>query len=356
MKTIKLGSIVFLISLVFSLSLVYAYQYYFATNFHQVQSGLVLLGATITVPDDYMTIQKAINAASDGDTVFVRNGTYYENVVVNKSVSLVGENRSTTVIDGNFAGNVVIISANNVTFSDFTVQHSKNYPDAGIYVSSAQYCSVTGNKVVNNWLGINVFGSSDNIIAGNSMAYNSYGVGCGQSASNRLFQNNMTSNWYGIVLDGSYSNNISSNNIANNTLGIHIGWSRWNIIYHNNFLNGHQVHIYESYNNVWDNGCEGNYWSNYNGTDLNEDGIGDEYLPWEGVDNYPLMNPYWNPADINHDLEVDIFDVVAACAAYSSNPIDSNWNCHCDITEPYGIINIFDIVTICSSYGEEYTP
>jgi hypothetical protein len=111
-----------------------------------------------------------------------------------------------------------------------------------------------------------------------------------------------------------------------------------------------------STNNVWDNGSEGNYWSNYNGTDLDNDGIGDTKLPWEGVDNYPLMNPYWNPGDIDHDLDVDIFDVVYAAVAYDSTPSDPNWNPHCDIAEPYGIVDIFDIVTISSSYGEEYNP
>jgi len=113
----------------------------------------------------------------------------------------------------------------------------------------------------------------------------------------------------------------------------------------------------DSINTTWDNGCEGNYWSIYNETDLNRDGIGDTPYIIDGnnQDNYPLMNPYWNPTDINHDLEVDIFDVVLACVAYSSTPSDLNWNCHCDIAEPYGVIDIFDIVMICSSYGEEYT-
>jgi hypothetical protein len=108
--------------------------------------------------------------------------------------------------------------------------------------------------------------------------------------------------------------------------------------------------------NTWDNGCEGNYWSSYSGSDLNGDGIGDTNLPGEGVDNYPLMNLYWNPGDIDHDLGVDIFDLVRCAGAYGSTPSDPNWNPHCDITEPYGIINIFDIVTIAANYGEEYTP
>jgi len=51
-------------------------------------------------PGNYTSIQDAINDASDGDTIFVFNGTYYENVIIDKSVKLVGENRNTTVIDG----------------------------------------------------------------------------------------------------------------------------------------------------------------------------------------------------------------------------------------------------------------
>lgn len=57
-----------------------------------------------------------------------------------------------------------------------------------------------------------------------------------------------------------------------------------------------------------------------------------------------------------NDLKVDIFDVVSAGTAYSSTPVNPHWNCHCNIAEPYGVVDIFDIVMICSSYGEEYTP
>mgnify|MGYP001039313996 CR=1 FL=1 len=57
-------------------------------------------------PADFPTIQEAINAANDGDTIFVHGGIYYENIVVNKSVSLIGENRSTTIIDGRLIGTV----------------------------------------------------------------------------------------------------------------------------------------------------------------------------------------------------------------------------------------------------------
>ena len=56
---------------------------------------------TITVPDDYSTIQMAVNVAIPGDMVYVRSGTYYENITINKRLILEGEDRETTVIDGN---------------------------------------------------------------------------------------------------------------------------------------------------------------------------------------------------------------------------------------------------------------
>ncbi|MCK4633667.1 hypothetical protein KAT42_02450, partial [Candidatus Bathyarchaeota archaeon] len=61
---------------------------------------------------------------------------------------------------------------------------------------------------------------------------------------------------------------------------------------------------------------------------------------------------WWNPADINYDLKVDIYDVVLVANAYQATPSDPHWNPLCDITEPYGIVNIFDVVTVCGSYGE----
>jgi len=64
--------------------------------------------------------------------------------------------------------------------------------------------------------------------------------------------------------------------------------------------------------------------------------------------------PNWNIADVNGDLKVDIVDVLLCANAYQATPLDPNWDLRCDIAEPYDIIDIFDIVMICSSYGEEY--
>ena len=79
--------------------------------------------------------------------------------------------------------------------------------------------------------------------------------------------------------------------------------------------------------------------------------------PAYSVENCSVtIYPWWNNADVNDDLKVDIYDLVLGANAYQATPSDPHWNPRCDIAEPYGIIDIFDIVMICSSYGEEYVP
>ena len=62
----------------------------------------------------------------------------------------------------------------------------------------------------------------------------------------------------------------------------------------------------------------------------------------------------WNPADVNFDLKVDILDCVRFVSAYGSTPSSSNWNPYCDVASPYEVINLFDVMTMVASYGDEY--
>jgi len=106
---------------------------------------------------NFSTIQEAINdnETLDGHTILVDAGTYYEHVVVNKSLSLVGENKDTTIIDGRQSGVEVTVIANNVVIDGFTVQNSTPYLfGGGIIVSDSSNCHVHGNKVINNLYGI----------------------------------------------------------------------------------------------------------------------------------------------------------------------------------------------------------
>jgi len=234
----------------------------------------------------------------------------------------------------------------------------------GLYMFAVTDSVIRNSVIKHNRLGIGLSRCDRNVIIDNLISNNDCGITLEQSRYNTVERNQIiwsNQNWLSAGLRLSYTsyNTIRENMIANNERGIVYSESYNNSIFHNNFeMNNMQISDQGvvHYPNLWDNGCEGNSWSNYNGTDLNGDGIGDTDLPWEGVDHYPLMNAYWNPGDIDHDLDVDIFDVVKCGIAYGSTPSDPNWNPHCDIAEPYRVISIFDIVMIATSYGEEYNP
>jgi len=137
--------------------------------------------ATITVDDDgpadYAKIQWAVDNASAGDTVFVNNGTYYENVLVNKRLSLRGENKNATIIDGNDFSNVVNVTANSGNISGFTVRNCGNYSfnsmwDSGIYVTGSS-CNIFNNILLDNLVGIDLYGCADCTVSNNTVFNNS---------------------------------------------------------------------------------------------------------------------------------------------------------------------------------------
>jgi len=136
---------------------------------------------TIVVPDDYPTIQQAINAASSGDTIFAHSGLYYENLVVNKSVSLIGEDKYTTIIDGNHTGDVVYVTANFVNISGFMIRNSGTDSQAGILVGRQWNLqsvgnNISGNTVINNYYGILLACSFNSTISNNNVTLNTFGI------------------------------------------------------------------------------------------------------------------------------------------------------------------------------------
>lgn len=173
---------------------------------------------TLHVPEDFPTIQSAINAAYDGDIVFVSPGIYFENLVVNRSISLVGEDRSSTCIDGNFVGNVVNITARGATVSCFTIRQSgKTYTDvgSGIYVSRAiADCNVSDNVIINCGYGVRIDSSSNNTINGNSVVFEWYGITLSSSSNNIIVRNNVTNTYYGITLTQSSNNTLRNNQMT----------------------------------------------------------------------------------------------------------------------------------------------
>lgn len=331
---------------------------------------------TIIVPDDYPTIQEAINNANEGDKIIVCEGLYAEGQInVNKSLTLIALER--VEVDGLLEECVFNVTGNNVTISGFTVLNSSR---RGIFLRSS-YNSVQNNIVTNNTnSGIHLFDSHHNIIERNVVVNNFHGFDLSHSSYNLLRWNDVTDNEVGmfmshsdeniiesntiadrvvygsgiILRDYSRNNKVIKNNVLNNKIGIKQSCYRINFFYHNNLINNTSQISTDVQPGIWDNGCEGNYWNDYNGTDLDGDGVGDTELPWQDVDNYPLMSPYMK-GDVNHDGVVDISDVVLVTAIYDSKQGDNNWNCHSDIAEPYGIIDMSDVVVVIANYRKEWS-
>jgi len=111
-------------------------------------------------PGNYSTIKDAIDNAGGGDIIFVYNGTYYENIVINKTVSLIGENRKNTIIDGGGNGNAVHMMAEKVDLTGFSIKNGikkiasgEKWFYAGIRVTASNN-TIQGNNIHDNLLGI----------------------------------------------------------------------------------------------------------------------------------------------------------------------------------------------------------
>jgi len=241
---------------------------------------LATFGAQIMVPvrapqvdvSPEQSIQAAINSAQPGDTIFVHEGIYYERIEINKTVSLVGEDRATTVVDGEEIGTVIKVTSDDAHISGFTIQNAGGKPvDWGILIGESKNVTISNNIIKDNYCGIQLQeASNSNII------------------DNILIENYVS----GIQFSDSNNNTIIGNTIAYNPTGASImGSTIPNTFYHNNFIDN-QNQAYSFTSTHWNNGTEGNYWNDYPGIDTDGDGIGDNpHLVDLGTDDYPLTIP-----------------------------------------------------------------
>ena len=281
---------------------------------------------TIVVPDNYPSIQDAINNANAGDTIYIKTGTYVENPVVNKSVSLIGENRDRTIIDVT-AG--LKVERDNVTVTGLTIYDGWQ----GITIS-ANNSKISGNKITNSQYGIvllssqnstiteNIFQSiglsaaiqlsysNNNLIKNNYIELCTEGIQLRAGSSNNMVIENIITNCQDVAIRllAEYSpprwynpdgNTIMRNNISNSGCGTSVYGSSNNIISNNDYVNNTiQFSANEDYYLTWGgshstNTIDRNYWSNYNGTDANRDGIGDTpfIIDSYNKDSNPVMSP-----------------------------------------------------------------
>jgi parallel beta-helix repeat protein len=177
----------------------------------------------IIVPDDYPTIQEAIDYAEPGFCIGVRAGTYYENVFIDKeNITLCGEDRDNTILDGSGKGDVIdIYHYDRVSISNFSMRNAGGLIQGfgiSLYHSSNNYisdCTITDNKAD----GIYLFDSSNNSIQNCTITDNEGGGIYLLDSSNNSIQNcTITNNKiYGIVITSASNNNSIQNcTITNN--------------------------------------------------------------------------------------------------------------------------------------------
>ncbi len=297
---------------------------------------------TLVVPQDYSTIGEAISHASAGDTILIQSGVYNENLIIDKSLTLEGQNQANTIIMGkgdSTPTSVLILAANGVKISGLTIESISNSNTTryayGIWVEGDNI-TITGNIIQNTYIGIFCSTQSSTTITQNTITGSiKDAIRFCAGSQNNISDNNIISNAVSGIALGGYSNTVEGNNLQNNTRGLGLGASNSvvfnntivsntesgiflsgsknvivgneidlnkygiyittqgaspssNEIYQNNFVNN----LYNAYGNSsylvesWDGGSQtgGNYWSDYQSTPY--------MINSNNKDNNPLTAPF----------------------------------------------------------------
>ncbi len=220
-------------------------------------------------PGNYTKIQDAINASSDGDTVFVYDDSspYHESLIINHTITLKGENKNTTLIEGTGASSeqIILITASEVTITGFYIQqcpltnisyavfidhadrvritqntfqnNSKNCHSV-VYLLNTTYSQISNNTFMNNSVGVSVNQGGDHRIQGNTFIKNSLGISIVLSNGNTIYRNIiLSSNHFGIICELADNNAFAENIIKDNDYGFATELSCRNMFYHNTLIN-----------------------------------------------------------------------------------------------------------------------
>jgi parallel beta-helix repeat protein len=185
---------------------------------------------------NYTKIQDAINNATNGDTVFVFSGTYYEQIVIDKSIYLIGENKYTTIIDAGGNGDALNIIADGLYFCNFTIQHTGIGNTSDVLKNSA----------------IEIFSSNSHIIKNVICRDTNYGIWTEYSDNNLICDNIFYAYYDGISLDESKNNILRNNSMFGP--GLVLSGSSIELLTHDiddsNTANGKPVYYYLSKDSI----------------------------------------------------------------------------------------------------------
>ena len=250
------------------------------------------------------------------------------------------------------SGVKLYLSHNNTIYEN---NFSNNFYALSFRLSS--YNTVLANKIMNNKDGVFLDASSENIISGNNVTHNGRrGVVLLASWGNTVSGNRIIDNTnYGVRLYQASNNTVSRNSITHNIYGAWLFLSSNNEFYQNNFIDNSQHVDIESvaFANFWDNGFEGNYWSNCTGVDVDYDGIGDAAhdIYVNNTDNYPLMGMFYSfntslgcYVDVISNSTIESFEyfesnnTIKLCVSYFSNMTTQSYG-FCRVCIPIDLIS-----------------
>jgi parallel beta-helix repeat protein len=235
-----------------------------------------LIGSRITVMRSNMTL--------DGDEHTIQGEA-------SKTASLIPEESS------NYGG-IFLESVHNVTVKGFSLRDCL----VGVSLNQSSHVTISGNNITGTW-GYTYYSSYERGSTDYTTFQEPAAISLWKSSSNKITGNRLEGNTFGLYLREHSEHNIIVGNIISGSAnkGVVVTVSPSNTFYHNNFNN--ELNVYDSGQvissqaisiNAWDNGNEGNFWSDYNGPDANGDGIGGSpyIIDSNNQDRYPLMKPW----------------------------------------------------------------
>jgi parallel beta-helix repeat protein len=216
-------------------------------NFHTSHAS-----ETLVVPQDYSTIGEAISHASAGDTILIQSGVYNENIRIDKSLMMEGQDQSNTIILGkgdSTPTSVLTLAANEVKVSGLTIESISNSNKTkyayGIWVEGDN-CTITGNIIQNTYMGIFCSTQSSTTITQNTITGSiKDGIRFCAGSQNNISDNNIISNSVSGIALGGYSNTVEGNNLQNNTRGLGLGASN-SVVFHNTMVSNTESGIFLS--------------------------------------------------------------------------------------------------------------